>query len=54
MDMFRIYNHKNNVHMICFNKYVTNPDWIKRTCSSEAAFDDDFAQRIGEQQQPLF
>ena len=37
--MFRIYDHKNNVHMIGFDKYMTNPDWIKLACSSKAALD---------------
>ena len=52
--MFRIYDHKNNVHMIGFDKYMTNPDWIKLACSSKAALDDGIAQRISEQQQSLF
>ena len=54
MNMFRIYNHKHNVHMIGFNKYVTNPNRIKHACSSKAALDHGIAQRISQQQQSLF
>ena len=53
-NMFRIYNHKNYVHMIGFNKYVTNPDRIKHACASETALDNGIAQWISEQQQSLF